>query len=143
MQWLMFQMGGLGPMSGQFNHFKSFAPKGNDYSLSRYTTEMKRLYGVIEHRLAETAYIAGSDYSIADMAIFPWILNQSRRYGDMGWTRVEPAEYPAIARWFEDIENRPAVQRAIQIFDGMESTFTLATAEDLDRVFGRGKYAKT
>ena len=141
MQWLMFQMASFGPMCGQFNHFKSFAPEGNEYSLSRYTTEMKRLYGVLEHRLVGSAYLGGSEYSIADMATFPWIFNQSRRYADLRWTTVETGQYPAIARWFGEIKSRPAVKRAIKLFDGIGSTFKLATSDDLDRIFGRGRYA--
>ncbi len=141
LEWLMFQTTSIGPMCGQFNHFKSFAPAGNDYALSRYTTEMKRLYGVVESRLAQARYMAGDDYSIADIALFPWIRNQAKRYGELGWTRVSPIDYPAIARWFDEIDTRPAVRRATRIFDGIGSTFAMATADDLDRVFGRGVYA--
>jgi GSH-dependent disulfide-bond oxidoreductase len=142
MQWLMFQVAGLGPMSGQFNHFHMFAPEGNDYSRSRYTTELHRLYGVIERRLASVPFIGGAGYSIADMSVFPWIRNQARRFGpDFEWLRDDSAGHPALARWFNAVSERPGVRRALQVFDAISSTLKNATADDLDRIFGRGRYA--
>jgi GST-like protein len=142
LQWLMFQVAGLGPMSGQFNHFQMFAPEGNDYSRSRYTTELKRLYGVIDRRLRHAPFIGGAEYSIADMSVFPWIRNQARRFGsEIGWLRESSNEHPGIQRWFEAVCQRPAVQRGLKVFDAIGSTLKDASADDLDRIFGRGRYA--
>jgi GST-like protein len=142
MQWLMFQMAGLGPMSGQFNHFYMFATEGNEYSRSRYATELKRLYGVIERRLAAVPFLGGAEYSIADMCVFPWIRNQARRFGpEFEWLRTDSSVHPGLARWFGAVSERPGVLRALQVFDAISSTLKNATADDLDRIFGRGIYA--
>jgi GST-like protein len=142
MEWLMFQVAGLGPMSGQFNHFQMFAPEGNDYSRSRYTTELKRLYAVIDRRLSAAAFIGGAAYSIADMSVFPWVRNQARRFGpDIEWLRENSRDHPHLARWFSAVAQRPAVQRALQVFDAIQSTLKDASPDDLDRIFGRGRYA--
>jgi GSH-dependent disulfide-bond oxidoreductase len=142
MQWLMFQVAGLGPMSGQFNHFQMFAPEDNDYSRSRYTTELKRLYGVIDRRLSVAEFIGGAAYSIADISVFPWLRNQARRFGpDIEWLREDSRDHPNLARWFSAVSQRPAVQRALQVFDAIKSTLKDAGPDDLDRIFGRGKYA--
>ncbi len=93
-QWLMFQMGGVGPMSGQFVHFSRAAPQeGNDYARNRYFTEIHRLYGVLDKRLGEAAYMAGDTYSIADMATWPW----ARKHELLKLDNY--AEYPNLARW--------------------------------------------
>jgi GST-like protein len=142
MQWLMFQVAGLGPVSGQFNHFHMFAPAGNDYSRSRYATELNRLHGVLDARLATSAFLGGAEYSIADMAVYPWIRNQARRFGkDFAWLAHPSPAFPALARWFDEISSRPAVQRAVEAFDAIGSTLAHASADDLDRIFGRGRYA--
>jgi GSH-dependent disulfide-bond oxidoreductase len=144
MQWLMFQVAGLGPMCGQFNHFHMFAPDGNNYSRSRYATELKRLYGVIESRLTSVPFIGGAEYSIADMSVFPWIRSQAKRFGPaIEWLREDSAAHPALARWFSAVTERPAVRRALQVFDAISSTLKHATPDDLDRIFGRGRYAVT
>ena len=140
-QWLMFQMGGIGPMSGQFVHFTRAAPQeGNDYARTRYFTEIHRLYGVLDQRLGEAAYMAGNEYSIADMATWPWARNhellQLENYKD----------FPNLGRWVAAIAERPAAQRMIakeaeiRAVDG--KAFQAATPEAMDRFFGRGKYAK-
>jgi len=109
LQWLMFQMGSIGPMMGQANHFRSnVVPQGVDYSLNRYTKEVRRLHGVMEKRLSHAAYFAGADYSIADIAIFPW-LRSSERHG-INWS-----EFPKVKTWFDKINGRPAVQRALKV----------------------------
>jgi GST-like protein len=142
MQWLMLQMASVGPMSGQFNHFFMFAPPGNEYSRSRYATELKRLYGVIDRRLAVSAFIGGPEYSIADIAVFPWIRNQARRFGaEIAWLHDESLEHPHLGRWFNVVSERAGTQRALKAFDAIGSTLKNATADDLDRIFGRGKYA--
>ncbi len=104
-EWLMWQMGGLGPMLGQAHHFVKFNPDVSEYATNRYATEAKRLYGVLDRRLSETsAFIAGADYTIADMAAWPWI---SR----FEWQGVDLNAYPAVKRWYLEIAARPTVQR--------------------------------
>ena len=106
-QWLMFQMGGIGPMLGQAHHFRMYAPEKIEYAFNRYTNEASRLYGVVDKRLSEHAYLAG-DYSIADMATFPWL-----RYHENQGQKLE--DYPHLKRWYDQLEARPAVQRGLAI----------------------------
>ena len=108
LQWLMFQMGGLGPMLGQANHFRNVAPEKLPYAIDRFTTEANRLYRVLDKRLATNDYVAGSEYSIADIAIWPWL----RAPGNHG---VDLDAYPNVRAWFEAIGNRPGVQRGVQV----------------------------
>ena len=108
LQWLMFQMGGVGPMLGQAHHFRIYAPEKIDYAVNRYTNEAKRLYGVMNKQLTQHKFIAGNSYSIADIAIFPWL----RSWKNQG---IDWAEYPALKDWFDRIEARPAVQRGVQV----------------------------
>jgi GST-like protein len=103
MEWLMWQMGGLGPMLGQANHFLKFNPGMSEYAEERYLAEANRLYGVLERRLEGREFIVG-DYSIADIAAWPWI----SRYE---WHRVEITAYPNVSRWYKNIADRPAVRR--------------------------------
>ncbi|MDQ3188173.1 MAG: glutathione S-transferase N-terminal domain-containing protein [Pseudomonadota bacterium] len=107
LQWLMFQMGGVGPLLGQAHHFRIYAPEKIEYAINRYTNEAKRLYGVMERRLGEEKYFA-REYSIADIAIFPW----TRSYENQG---INLAEYPNVKRWFDLIDTRPAVRRGVQV----------------------------
>jgi len=106
-QWLMFQMGGVGPMLGQAHHFRQYAPEQIPYAIERYTNEATRLYRVLDKQLAQVEYVAG-DYSIADMAIFPWILPYERQGQNL-------ADYPNLKRWFDAINERPAVQRGLAL----------------------------
>ncbi len=106
-QWLMFQMGGVGPMLGQAHHFRQYAPEQIPYAIARYTNEASRLYRVLDKQLAQVEYVAG-DYSIADMAIFPWILPYERQGQNL-------ADYPNLKRWFDAINERPAVQRGLAL----------------------------
>jgi GST-like protein len=106
-QWLMFQMGGIGPMLGQAHHFRQYAPEQLDYAVKRYTNEASRLYGVLDRRLGENAWLA-DDYSIADIAVFPWI----RPYERQG-QKLE--DYPNLKRWFDAINARPAVQKGLEL----------------------------
>lgn len=106
-QWLMFQMGGVGPMLGQAHHFRQYAPENIPYAIERYTNEATRLYRVLDKRLSQVEYIAG-DYSIADIAIFPWILPYERQGQDL-------ANYPNLKRWFDVINERPAVQKGLAL----------------------------
>jgi len=108
LQWLMWQMGGVGPMFGQANHFRRYAREKIAYAIERYTNEANRLTNVLDKRLGEARYVAGNDYTIADMAIFPWMRNAESRGIDMKL-------YPNAQRWFDDINARPAVQRALQV----------------------------
>jgi GST-like protein len=104
LQWLYWQMAGLGPMAGQNHHFVQYAPERIPYAMERYIKETGRLYGVLNKRLADREFIAG-DYSIADMACYPWIVPHERQKQDLN-------EFPHLKRWFETIAARPAVQRA-------------------------------
>ena len=106
-EWLMWQMGGVGPMLGQAHHFRRYAPEKLDYAINRYTNEAKRIYGVIDKRLGEAKYLAG-EFSIADIATYPWVA----RYE---WHKTNLADFPNVKRWFDTISARPAVQRGMQV----------------------------
>jgi len=108
MEWLMWQMGGIGPMMGQANHFRRYAKEKIPYAIERYTNEANRLTGVLDRRLGEARYTAGSDYSISDIALFPWMRGADNR-------GVDIARYPNVKRWFDEIDARPAVQRALKV----------------------------
>ncbi|MGY0194556.1 glutathione S-transferase C-terminal domain-containing protein [Leptothrix sp. BB-4] len=108
LQWLMFQMGGVGPMLGQAHHFRIYAPEKVPYAVERYTNEAKRLYGVMNKRLAKSTYIGGPTYSIADMAIWPWL----RSWKNQG---IDWADFPHLKGWYDEIGKRPAVQRAVEV----------------------------
>ena len=108
LEWLMFQMGGVGPMLGQAHHFRVFAPEQVPYAINRYTGEAKRLYGVMDKRLQTSPFIGGKTYSIADIAIFPWV-NSWQKQG------IDWADYPALRAWFDKIAARPAVQRGCKV----------------------------
>jgi GST-like protein len=136
LQWLMIQLTGVGPMFGQFTHFKMFAPKdGNVYSMSRYQTEVRRLYDLLEKRLGEAPYLGGADYSIADIATFPWTRNHDAQ-------GVKWDHHPNLARWFKMISERPAVKKALEKVGAITSSRDTATEDNKDRFFGRGKYAR-
>lgn len=107
LQWLMFQVGGVGPMQGQANVFFRYAPEPIPYAVERYQKETRRLYEVLEHRLAEVEYLAG-DYSIADIATFPWVRSHA-------WAGVGIEGLPNLTRWLAAIEARPAVQRGLAV----------------------------
>jgi len=106
-QWLMFQMGGVGPMLGQTHHFRQYAPEKIPYAINRYTNEATRLYRVLDKQLSQVEYIAG-EYSIADIAIFPWIISHEKQGQNL-------ADYPNLQRWFDAINQRPAVQRGLAL----------------------------
>ena len=107
LQWLMWQMGGVGPMFGQAHHFLRAAPEQVPYGIKRYTDEARRLYGVLDRRLAEAAYMAG-EYSIADIATYPWNARHE-------WHKVDLAEFPNVKRWYDTIGRRPAVARGMAV----------------------------
>ena len=108
LQWLMFQMGGVGPMFGQYNHFASYAPERLPYAIERYTHEVARLHRVLDKRLSEAAFLAGDEYGIADIATFPWVTAPKKRGIDL-------ADYPSVRRWHDAIAARPAVQRGMAV----------------------------
>ena len=107
LQWLMFQMGGLGPMLGQTHHFLRAAPEPVPYAIKRYKDETRRLYGVLDKRLAEAEHLAG-EYSIADVASYPWVARHE-------WHQIELGDFPNVRRWYDAIGARPAVQRGMKV----------------------------
>ena len=137
LQWLLFQTSNIGPNFGQFTHFKMFAPKDKDhsYSMSRHQTEVKRLYEVMEKRLGQSPYLGGADYSIADIATFPWTRNH-----DVQGVKWE--DNPNLARWFKSIDERPAVKAALAKVALIKSNRDAANDDQKDRFFNRGKYAR-
>ncbi|PIF51582.1 GST-like protein [Pseudomonas sp. 29] len=105
LQWLFWQMGGLGPMAGQNHHFSQFAPEKIPYAIKRYIDETARLYGVLNKQLADNEFVAGSEYSIADMAIYPWIVSHK-------WQSQNLEDFAHVQRWFNHIKDRPATVKA-------------------------------
>ncbi len=133
LQWLMFQMGGVGPMFGQYNHFANYAPEKLPYAIERYTNEVKRLHRVLEKRLGDSTYLAGPEYSIADIATFPWIRNADRRGIDL-------AEYPAVKRWHDAIAARPAVERGVAVLADNRRQGPM-TEKERENMFGATQFA--
>ncbi len=133
LQWLMFQMGGVGPMLGQAHHFRIYAPEKIDYAVQRYTNEAKRLYGVMDKRLQTSKWMGGSSYSIADIAIFPWL----RSWQNQG---IDWADYPHLQAWFDKIAARPAVQKAVQVLAGARKP--LVDEKARQNLFGATQYEK-
>jgi GST-like protein len=133
LQWLMFQMGGLGPMLGQAHHFRIYAPDKLPYAIERYTNEAKRLYGVLDRRLARSRYIGCSDYSIADIAIFPWL----RSWKNQG---IDWADYPHLKGWFDEIAARPAVLRGVEVLADLRKPMTDDAARQA--LFGSTQYQR-
>jgi len=133
LQWLMFQMGGIGPMLGQAHHFRIYAPEKIGYAIERYTNEAQRLYGVLDRQLAKTAYLAGDTYTIADIASFPW----TRSYKNQGITLED---FPHVQRWFNAIEARPAVQRGVTVLANLRKPLTDDKAKEA--LFGKQQYLK-
>ena len=134
LQWLMWQMGGFGPMLGQAHHFRLYAPQKIDYAVERYTNEANRLYGVLDRQLGKTgAFVAGRQYTIADMAIFPW----SRSHANQG---VDLADYPNVRRWFDTVAARPAVQRGVQVLADRRRPLMDDKAKQI--LFGAAQYQR-
>ena len=133
LQWLMFQMGGLGPMLGQAHHFRLYAPEHIDYAVNRYSNEAKRLYGVLDKQLEKNEYLAGDNYTIADIASFPW----TRSWKNQG---IELSDYPHVQRWFDAINARPAVQRGVTVLADRRKPLTDTKAKDI--LFGQSQYQK-
>ena len=133
MQWLMFQMGGIGPMLGQCHHFRNYAPEPIDYAIDRYTNEARRLYGVLDGRLGEAEFMAG-DYSIADMATYPWTRSIDRQ-------GVDPSDFPNVLRWQRQLEERPAVQRGCEVLSDRQRQDGM-TDEEREILFGSAQYER-
>ena len=133
LQWLMWQMGGVGPMFGQANHFRAYAKEPQPYPIERYTNESNRLTRVLDKRLSEVPYVGGAEYTIADIAIFPWMRGSEKRGVDIN-------QYPNVKRWFDTIDARPAVKRALQVLADVHT----APIDDKQRdvMFGAAQFAK-
>ena len=133
LQWLMFQMGGVGPMLGQAHHFRIYAPQKIDYAIERYTNEAKRLYGVMDRQIARHRYIAGDEYTIADIAVFPWL----RSWKNQG---IDWNDYPHLKGWFDEIAARPAVQRGVEVLADLRKPQMDDKAREA--LFGATQYAR-
>jgi len=131
LQWLMFQMGSVGPMLGQAHHFRLYAPEKLAYAIDRYSNEAKRIYGVIERRLARSPYLGGSEYSIADIATFPWL----RSWENQG---IVLGDYPHLQAWFNQIADRPAVQRGVKVLADLRRPITGDKEREI--LFGKTQY---
>ncbi len=132
LEWLMFQMGGVGPMFGQTHHFRLYAPEPIEYAINRYTNEAKRLYGVLDRRLGEVPFLAG-EYGIADIATFPWTRSHTRQGVDL-------ADYPNVKRWFDTIAERPAVKRGVTVLADRRKP--LVDEQARQNLFGATQYER-
>ena len=130
-QWLFWQMGGLGPMAGQAHHFRQYAPENVPYGIERYTNEVNRLYGVLNKQLEKNKWIAGEEYSIADMACFPWIIPYERQGQDLN-------EFKYLKKWFDNMKNRKAVEKGVNVGKEEREKMNLATDEEAQKImFGQ------
>jgi GST-like protein len=133
LQWLMFQMGGVGPMLGQAHHFRLYAPQKIPYAIERYTNEARRLYGVMDKRLARSKYLGGGAYSIADIAVFPWL--RSWKNQGITWN-----DFPHLKGWFDEVAGRPAVKRGVQVL--ADRRRPLVDEQAREALFGDTQYAR-
>ncbi len=133
LQWLMWQMGGFGPMLGQCHHFRLYAPEPIAYAIGRYTNEARRLYGVLDRQLTGRDWVAGDGYSIADIAIWPW----TRSWKNQG---IDLADFPNVQRWHEAMAARPAVQRGVALLGAARKPLTDEKSRAV--LFGASQYAK-
>ncbi len=132
LQWLMFQMGGVGPMFGQYGHFATYAPEKIPYAITRYTNEVQRLHRVLDKRLSQAEYLGGADYTLADIATFPWIRMPERRGIDL-------AQFPNVKRWHDAIAARPAVQRGVQVLADRQRKGDM-TDKERENMFGATQF---
>ena len=133
LQWVMFQMGGVGPMLGQAHHFRIYAPEKIPYAIDRYSNEAKRLYSVIDKRLSQSRFLGGNDYSIADIATFPWL----RSWENQG---IKLTDYPYLEKWFNLIAARPAVQRGVKVLAELRQP--LRDDKQREILFGKTQYER-
>jgi GST-like protein len=133
-QWLMWQMGGVGPMFGQANHFRRYAVDKIAYAVDRYTNEANRLTHILNKRLAEVSYVAGDEYTIADIAIFPWMRGAESRGINMD-------DYPHAKRWFDELNSRPAVQRGCKVL-ATENAAVPIDDKARDVMFGKTQFQR-
>jgi GST-like protein len=133
LQWVMFQMGGVGPMLGQAHHFRMYAPEKVPYAIERYSNEAKRLYSVIDRRLSQSRFLGGKDYSIADIATFPWL----RSWQNQG---VTLSDYPHLEKWFNAIDARPAVQRGVKVLAELRKP--IRDEKEREILFGKTQYER-
>jgi GST-like protein len=133
LEWLMFQMGSIGPMLGQAHHFRLYAPEKLAYAIDRYSNEAKRLYGVLDTRLGKTAFVGADEYTIADIAIFPWL----RSWKNQG---IDLDEFPKVKAWFDGIAARPTVQRGVQVLAGLRKP--LQGDREREVLFGALQYQR-
>lgn len=149
LQWLMMQMASVGPMLGQLNHFLVHAPEINRYAVSRYTTEMQRILDVLDRRLSKARYLGGADYSIADMAVLPWMRVTLQFLPPFQGKQTLEAcsSRPSLSRWYHELIERPAVQRAFLKWEAVltKDAGVLMSAEpdDLDQYLGRGRFSRS
>jgi GST-like protein len=132
LQWLMFQMGGLGPMLGQAHHFRMYSPEKIEYAINRYTNESRRLYGVMDKQLSQHAFLAGRNYTIADMACWPWTRSHANQGVDLG-------DFPNVKRWYDEIQSRPAAQRGVAVLAEQRKP---QDATSFENMFGSKQYEK-
>ena len=133
LKWLMFQLGSVGPMLGQAHHFRVYAPEKIPYAVDRYTNETRRLYGVMNKRLANSKYLGGPAYSIADIAVFPWL----RSWKNQG---IDWADFPHLKGWFDELAHRPAVMRGVEVLADRRRPLMDDKAREV--LFGATQYAK-
>ncbi len=133
LQWLMFQVGGLGPMLGQAHHFRIYAPEKLPYAIERFSNETKRLYRVLDSRLAKSRYVGGKDYSIADIAVFPWL----RAWKNQG---IDWVDYPHLKGWFDEVGARPAVKRGLAVLADQRKPFNDERSQSV--LFGSEQYRR-
>ncbi|HET9628931.1 MAG TPA: glutathione S-transferase N-terminal domain-containing protein [Novosphingobium sp.] len=129
LEWLFWQVSGLGPMLGQHGHFKFYAPEPVPYATQRYRAEALRLYGVLDRQLARSEYVAGPDYSIADMACFPWIQTHKAQ-------EIDLAQFPSILRWYHALKQRPGLRRGMDVGRDLIRAAGQGDAEGRKRLFG-------
>ncbi|HVT53774.1 MAG TPA: glutathione S-transferase N-terminal domain-containing protein [Dongiaceae bacterium] len=135
LQWLVFQVANVGPMLGQVHHFRHYAPEPIPYAIERYTNETKRIYGVLDRRLGEAAYLGGGEYSMADIATFPWLVSWERQGVVLG-------DYPNLQRWFDAIAERPAVQRGLAVLSEKSRKAKDLSEDERDVLFGAKQYER-
>jgi GST-like protein len=135
MQWVMFQMGHIGPMLGQAHHFLQYAPEKIEYAMNRYRNEANRLYGVVEKQLEKNEWVAGGEYTIADMSIMPWL-----RFPERQGVNIDA--YPGLKKWRDRIAGRPAVKKALEVLAERRRATPSFTKEQAEVLFGATQYAK-